>query len=110
MNWGTIVLTPFPFTDLTATKQRPCLVVSANNENKKDIIVAFISSVIPDLHSETDIVMPPSEASGLRKKSILKLDKLVTIEKGIVLGELGSIDSKCWQEINAKLKIALGLD
>ena len=38
---GKIVLIPFPFTDLTATKLRPALVLY---EGEKDVIVAFISS------------------------------------------------------------------
>jgi mRNA interferase MazF len=38
---GKIVLVPFPFTDLTATKLRPALVIY---EGEKDIVVAFISS------------------------------------------------------------------
>jgi len=38
---GKIVLIPFPFTDLTATKLRPALVLY---EGEKDVVVAFISS------------------------------------------------------------------
>ncbi len=31
--FGAIVLTDFPFTDLTATKRRPALVISVDNED-----------------------------------------------------------------------------
>jgi len=41
---GKIVLIPFPFTDLTAAKMRPALVL---HEGRKDVIVAFISSRVP---------------------------------------------------------------
>ena len=45
MKRGTIILTPFPFTDLTKNKVRPALVVSSNKRNDNDVIIAFISSV-----------------------------------------------------------------
>jgi mRNA interferase MazF len=41
---GKIVLVPFPFTDLTAGKLRPALVIY---EREKDVVMAFISSKIP---------------------------------------------------------------
>jgi mRNA interferase MazF len=56
MKQGTIVLTPFPFTDLSTSKRRPALVISKNNQQKTDIVVAYISSKITDQISETDYV------------------------------------------------------
>lgn len=41
---GKIVLVPFPFTDLSASKLRPALVLY---EGYRDVVVAFISSKIP---------------------------------------------------------------
>lgn len=41
---GKIILVPFPFTDLTATKLRPALVLL---EGEQDVVVAFISSKVP---------------------------------------------------------------
>lgn len=44
---GDIVLIPFPFTDLTASKLRPAIVVSNSNVNKTtDLILAQITSEI----------------------------------------------------------------
>ena len=41
---GKIVLVPFPFTDLTAAKLRPALVIY---KGEKDVVMAFVSSKIP---------------------------------------------------------------
>ncbi len=43
---GDIVLVPFPFTDLTAEKLRPAIIVSPDPQGV-DIVIAFISSVMP---------------------------------------------------------------
>jgi mRNA interferase MazF len=43
---GDILLIPFPYSDSTAIKQRPVLVISNShyNESQQDIIVAAITS------------------------------------------------------------------
>jgi PemK-like, MazF-like toxin of type II toxin-antitoxin system len=46
---GDVVLVPFPFTDLSATKQRPALVLSPERLNKlrPDLVLAAITSQVP---------------------------------------------------------------
>jgi mRNA interferase MazF len=40
-----IVLVPFPFTDLSASKKRPALIISPDEYNAGfDVIIAFITS------------------------------------------------------------------
>jgi mRNA interferase MazF len=90
---GRIVLIPFPFTDLTATKLRPALVL---HEGEADVVVAFISSRIENL-KKTDIFIdkkhPEFKRTGLKCPSIIKLDKVATISKTPILGEIGEIGS-----------------
>ena len=113
MKKGTVVLTLFPFTDLTNTKRRPAVVVSGNYSNQDDVIVAFISSVIPAELSETDFVYDMSQQdfqqSGLKKISVIKLGKLVTVNKSIISGELGLLGDDTIEIINKKLKVAMDL-
>jgi hypothetical protein len=45
ITFGAIVLTDFPFTDLTAAKHRPALVTSTDNDRRTDVVVAYITSV-----------------------------------------------------------------
>lgn len=86
MKRGTIILTPFPFTDLTKNKVWPALVVSSNKRKDSDVIIAFISSVIDSINlTGTDILLDPKEISfketGLKTTSIIRTDKLATIDK-----------------------------
>jgi len=102
---GKIVLVPFPFTDLTAAKLRPALVIY---EGEKDVVMAFISSKIPSELSEVDILITKDHASfrkaGLKVDSVIKLDKIATVLKDLIVGELGEVDEKLKQEVNQRLK------
>jgi len=100
---GKIVLIPFPFTDLTATKLRPALVLY---EGEKDVVVAFISSRT-DKPKPVDITINEKNAefkqTGLKLTSIIKLDKVATISKDLIIGEIGEIGPKLKKEVNHKI-------
>jgi mRNA interferase MazF len=105
---GKIVLVPFPFTDFSAAKLRPALVL---HEGRKDVVVAFISSQIPEAPSPSDVIIrkkhPEFKLTGLKTDSVVKLDKLATLLKDLVIGELGELGKTLKTEINAKLKVIL---
>ncbi len=42
MKRGTIILTPFPFTDLHGSKVRPALIISNDKRKGEDLIITFI--------------------------------------------------------------------
>ena len=101
---GKIVLIPFPFTDLSFAKLRPALII---HEGKRDVIVAFISSRIPDEISKKEVLItsrhPSFRRTGLKTSSIIKLDKIATVLKEFIVGELGEIDENLRKEINERL-------
>lgn len=113
MERGVIVLTKFPFTDLSATKRRPALVLSPDNPVDPDVIVAFISSIVPVSPGQTDFVLdashPDFAATGLSKTSVFKMDKLATLDKAIFTGELGEVSATIYVELKARLRLALDL-
>jgi len=113
MKRGTIILAPFPFTDLKSVKRRPAIIISKDDPNNKDVLIAFISSKVPSLPKETEFLLTKNHKdflqTGLIKDSLFKLDKLVTIQKEIINGELGSASEIIMNEINKKLMIALDL-
>lgn len=100
-------MVPFPFTDLSGHKVRPCLVLY-EQKHGEDCIVSFISSVKSG-KSEHDIKLPASPKNGLKTDSILKTDKIATLQKKIALGELGSLEPHLLKAVNTRLKKILAL-
>src|SRR5437867_11929205 len=94
-NQGDIVLVPFPFTDLTAIKQRPALVISPRrlNDTRPELGVVAITSQIPAALGEDEVRLPDAAlaASGLPKPSIIKLGKRSTIHPGLNRKKLGEL-------------------
>ena len=92
---GQIVLIPFPFADLSTTKQRPAIIVSSDNYNKThpDVILAAITSQVPiKLHSDEYLLSGKTQKmAGLPKPSIIKLGKIVTIDQRLVRKTLGKL-------------------
>jgi len=87
-----IVLVHFPFTDLSGSKLRPALVI---HEGEQDVIVAFISSEIPSSIQESDLLItkdhPAFRSTGLKISSVIKFDKIATLSKTLIEGEIGKV-------------------
>jgi len=108
---GDIVLVPFPFTNLSAKKVRPAIVLSLS---ERDILVAFISSVIsPEPPAATDYLLsenhPDFYMTGLKKASIFKMNKLLTLDRSMILRRLGKVSEQIQKELDERLKIATGI-
>ncbi len=102
---GKIVLIPFPFTDLSTSKRRPALVIL---ERQNDVVVVFISSKLPQTPKTWHIVIKKREkdfqTTGLKVSSAIYLDKIATISKNLIVGELGYISKRLKQIFNKKIK------
>lgn len=107
MTKGKVVLVPFPFDDLSATKVRPAVCLTNPIGPYDHIILAFITSKIPTDLLETDIVLdtthPDFAASGLHKPSTIRLDHLMTVRKSIIRRELGEFSLETQAQIADKL-------
>ena len=80
---NTIVLVPFPFDDFSVTKVRPALCLTNEIGKYNHVIIAFISSKIPDDLIESDIIIKKQSentiGTGLTVDSVIRLHKIVTI-------------------------------
>ena len=92
---GDIVLVPFPFTDLSASKQRPAVIVSPNpfNTHRKDILIVAITSQVPKILAEDEMLIPTHEipVTGLLRTSIVKTSKIITIHQELVRKRIGTL-------------------
>ena len=95
MTKGKIVLVPFPFDDLSASKVRPAFCLTDPIGIHRHVILAFISSQLPEAVTATDVVLDPRHkdfaATGLRVASVLRLHRLITLTSAVIRRELGDL-------------------
>ena len=85
--FGSIVLTRFPFTDLSGDKRRPALVISRDNDRRPDLVVCFITSVPrsgPDMAA-----IAAAAGTGPKVSSVVRFDKLATLDRSVIASKIG---------------------
>lgn len=107
--FGDIILVPFTFTDQSASKKRPAVVVSsaAYNNDRPDIILMAITSQMRHLGKTGEAEVKDWREAGLLKPSLVK-PILATIEKNMVLKKLGRLSEKDRQDLRETLRLILG--
>jgi mRNA interferase MazF len=110
---GKVVLVPFPFDDLSATKLRPAVCLTEPIGANRHVVVAFITSrEVSDL-LPTDIALPTNHpdfrATGLRVNSVLRLHRLITLSTKIIQRELGRFSPNLEHEVAGKLALLFSL-
>lgn len=97
---GDIVLLSFPFTDLSGSKLHPAIILT---ETALDITACFITSQI-GWQEATDILLSPNTTNGLKKVSLVRTNKIATLDRSLVRGLLGKLSYIELAELNLKLK------
>lgn len=92
---GDVLLIPFPFSDLSSSKQRPALVISSEafHLHSSDIVVCAITSQAPARLGAFEYLLSKADlaGAGLPKLSKVKCGKIVTLDSRIVRKKLGQI-------------------
>ena len=91
---GDVVLLSFPFANATGAKRRPALVLLDTGDD--DIVVARITSQIPP--TSFDVVLVDWQQAGLLLPSVVRLHKLATLEKRLVIRHLGRVTPGDWAQ------------
>jgi mRNA interferase MazF len=102
---GDIVLIPFPYSDLSTTKQRPVLVLSNTNYNKaqSDLVVAAITSNLNDKTYTIQITADDLDEGQLRAISVVRADKIYTFSNQIVIKKFGHLKPSLFTEVKRQL-------
>lgn len=112
---GDVVLVDYPFAGGGGAKVRPVLVIQNDRDNRRllNTIVAQITSVtrrsLEPTQTVIDLATPEGQQSVLRQDSVVNAVNLLTLDKGNVLRELGSLPAPVMRRVNECLKVALEL-
>ena len=91
---------PVVFSDGSGHKKRPVVVVYDSGD--ADLLVAPVTSQMA--RSPRDVLVVNWHRAGLRVPSIVRLEKLATVEKSAVIKRMGQFAPDDWKELKAVLK------
>ena len=98
---GDIVVIPFPFSDLSASKKRPALVVA--NLTGDDLILSQITSAAKNDQYSVMLAKNDFNAGNLKVESRIRPNRLFTADKSIVEYKAGTLKKEKIKEVEQKL-------
>ncbi len=96
---GDILLVPVVFSDGSGHKKRPVVIVFDGGD--ADLLVAPVTSQAA--RSSRDVPVDNWQGAGLRLPSIVRIEKLATVEKTTIVKKMGRLAPDDW----GKVKIVL---
>jgi mRNA interferase MazF len=113
MNRDEIHLASFPFGGSAGMKLRPVLLLTGPVGSVPEVLVAYISSVVPSALLPTDMVLDPVTAQHastmLKTRSVLRLHKLATVHARNLVRRLGTLSHATSGEVKERLRSLLEL-
>ncbi|MBJ7483376.1 type II toxin-antitoxin system PemK/MazF family toxin [Brevundimonas sp.] len=90
--FGDIVLVPFPFTDLSASKRRPAVIISGRdyNQARRDVVLMAVTSQLYAKPDFGEVRVSDWQGAGLLKASAIK-PVITTLETRMILRRMGSL-------------------
>lgn len=100
-----IVLIQIPFTDLVSQKKRPAVIISSDtyNESNEDIVVVALTSNIEPREFSVTLTNDNLEDGTLKVTSMIRVDKIYTLNKSIVIKIFGRIKPDIFTKIKDSL-------
>lgn len=107
---GDVVLIPFPYTDLSATKTRPAVVISSEiyHSVRSEMLLAYLSSRIVTADVRLDYVLLDWKDAGLLKPTFMR-PKIAAIEPALVVYHAGALTKRDLAGVDERLHRALGI-
>ena len=104
---GQVVLFRFPQTNQIPSKIRPALVIREIPGSYGDWLICMISSQLSQQIPEFDEIIREDDAdfgrSGLKTTSVIRISRLAVVNRKVLLGSIGDIDSERLMSIKKKL-------
>jgi mRNA interferase MazF len=103
--FGDVALVAFPFTDQSASKQRPAVVVSsvAYQRARPDLVIMAVTSQLRSAAAFGEVALQDWQAAGLIKPSVVK-PVIATVEQRLVRKSLGTLSSGDQQRLREAIK------
>ncbi|MCF2971509.1 type II toxin-antitoxin system PemK/MazF family toxin [Synechococcus sp. Nb3U1] len=100
-----LVVVPFPFTDRTATKRRPALVLSDLAAFNTLLDRSVLAMITTSTHSSwpLDVQIQDLASTGLQAPSIIRM-KLFTLDHALVLRKIDKLTSQDAASVEAALQ------
>lgn len=102
---GQVVLATFPFSDLTTTKLRPCLIVGIAEFN--DVALCQITSQSYQSKRAVSLKSNDFIRGSIVTDSFIRPDKIATLDKSMIKKVLGALNNTKLHEVKEKLKVFL---
>jgi len=108
---GDVVLIPFPYTDLSAQKTRPAIIVSSEHFHRirPELLIMYVSSQIAKTNLALDYLLQDWQQARLLKPSFAR-PKIAAVEPTLVVYKVGTLSSRDLNGIDHCLLRALGLE
>jgi mRNA interferase MazF len=107
--FGDVVLVPFPFTDQTASKRRPAVVISRDPAPgaRPDVILMAVTSRTSPQPAEDEVRLRAGGSAGLPKPSIIK-PVVMTLERRLVIRRLGRLTKTDQKRLRKLIRHLMG--
>ncbi len=98
-----------PFTDQSAAKQRPAVVISseAYHQARRDLIIMAVTSQMRSNQDMGDVQVKDWQVAGLLKPSAIK-PVIATVEHSLIIKRLGKLNQHDQQTLRATIAKIVG--
>ena len=113
MTPGELYFAKFPFGGTVGAKFRPVLALTDFVGPVPEVLVAYVTSIVPFPAMPTDVIIDPADpenaAIKLKLLSVVRLHKLATIHKSDIGRLLGKVSTRTWTDVESRLRLLLNL-
>ena len=96
-----LVILAYPFRDIKKRKIRPALIISNNkiNEKSRDMILVPLTSITKKFPHSILINQSNLSSGMLIKESRIRIDKIFSLDKKLILKRIGSLNEKTFNKV-----------